>query len=627
VSGLDQLQYLSWIVYIVIFVAVLRQTLRRPTPAHVDMTLFFGAAVLLIVINVLTQRLRIVAPMWLGDVQGGTAIALGYLLLRLVRDFSPVPKILIRVAEAAVVAAVVALAVLPSPIPPLAALLFVAYLVAVIGYSVVAFYRYSKRTRGVTRRRIQAAALGSLCFVMVLVFQGLGLLMPALTGTIQELSAATVLGSAVCYFVAFAPPTWLRRAWQEPELRAFMARVTSLSRLGELRAIAHELERAAADALGAPMASVAIWDPDAQCLHVFGADSPTLDASHAEAADTLALSLDWEMDPASQPVAARAFNEQRANLLIEPRERGGGMDVFKLYAAEAVLSAPISAFGRRLGALHIYAQRAPMFADSDLELVQLLADMAAVVLESRALIDEETSVRAREEAARLKEDFLSSAAHDLKTPLTGIVTQSQVLMRRVDRDPKAPADRAGLERLLQQSLRLRDLVLELLDVSRLEQGGLIGERSATDLGDLLVTARTREGAHWDRVRLLIDEPVIVPIDVARFGQVATNLIENALKYSPHDAPVEVHVFRRGNEARMSVVDRGIGVPLEDQALIFERFHRARNVDDRRYAGMGLGLYIARGIVAEHGGRIWVESSPGSGSTFCVALPLTVAAAA
>src|SRR5207244_12703351 len=124
----------------------------------------------------------------------------------------------------------------------------------------------------------------------------------------------------------------------------------------------------------------------------------------------------------------------------------------------------------------VVAPRAPVFANSDLELVQLLADQAAVILDSRALIDEAAHVAAREEAARLKEDFLSSAAHDLKTPLTGIVTQAQVLRRRVERDPTAPADRVGLDRLLDQSQRLKNLVLELLDVSRLEQGSLVGER-------------------------------------------------------------------------------------------------------------------------------------------------------
>ena len=122
-SGLDQLQFLSWIVYIVIFVAVLLRTIRRPTPAHVDMTLFFGAVVALIVINVLTARFGLPQPGWVADLSGGLVIGLGYLLLRLVRDFSRVPVVFIRIAEAAVVIAIAALAVLPTPMPVVPALL------------------------------------------------------------------------------------------------------------------------------------------------------------------------------------------------------------------------------------------------------------------------------------------------------------------------------------------------------------------------------------------------------------------------------------------------------------------------------------------------------------------------
>ena len=233
-----------------------------------------------------------------------------------------------------------------------------------------------------------------------------------------------------------------------------------------------------------------------------------------------------------------------------------------MYGARAILSAPINAGQTRLGVLVVYAPRAPVFANSDLELVQLLADQAAVVLESRALIDEAASVRAREEAARLKEDFLSSAAHDLKTPLTGLVTQAQVLMRRADRDPAAPVDRVGLNRLLEQSLRLKDLVLELLDVSRLDQGSLLGAARATSicarlLHKLLLRSDSRLEPCDTRsasvsVRAAIDPP--------RFEQVLTNLIENALKYSPHDSPVRVRLERLADEARISVQDYGIGIP-------------------------------------------------------------------
>ena len=106
----------------------------------------------------------------------------------------------------------------------------------------------------------------------------------------------------------------------------------------------------------------------------------------------------------------------------------------------------------------------------------------------------------------------------------------------------------------------------------------------------------------------------------RFEQVVTILIDNAVKYSPHQTPVMVSVWEQDGEAMLSVKDRGIGIPVQDQPLVFERFHRARNVDDRRFAGMGLGLYVARGIVEQHSGRIWLQSTSGFGSTFFVAMP-------
>ena len=249
-----------------------------------------------------------------------------------------------------------------------------------------------------------------------------------------------------------------------------------------------------------------------------------------------------------------------------------------------------------------------------------------MTLENRLLVDEAAQVRAREEATRLKEDFLSSAAHDLKTPLTGIVTQAQIMRRRAQRDPSAPPDPAGLERLLEQSQRLKSLVLELLDVSRLEHGSLIGERQQVELAALVRSVIQREAALWKRVKLRADSSVVAELDAPRFEQALINLVENALKYSQPPLPVIVEVWCDDGEARLSVRDEGIGIPAHDQPLVFERFHRARNVDDRRFAGMGLGLYIARGIIEQHGGRIWVESTPGVGSTFFVALPVLDAVA-
>jgi signal transduction histidine kinase len=420
-------------------------------------------------------------------------------------------------------------------------------------------------------------------------------------------------------------------------LRAFLSRAASLPRLPDTPSIVRELERGAAASVGAPAANIGLWDANDQRLHFNPSSaagpgsnpssaagpgsSASVQAGLSPTSSVVQREQSWEMDPARHPGAGRAFIEQRSTLVTDmARADPENATLYETYQARSALSAPISAGDKRLGVLVVYAPRAPVFANSDLELVQLLADQAAVVLESRALIDEAARVRAREEATRLKDDFLSSAAHDLKTPLTGLVTQAQLLQRRAERNPERPVDRQGLDRLLEQSLRLRDLVLELLDASRLEQGSLLGEREVAELGDLVRRAGRRQGASWQRLDLDTEAPVYANVDRLRMEQVVVNLVENGLKYSPPDGRVRVRVWQDGDEARLAVSDRGIGIPIEDQPLIFERFHRGRNVDDRRFAGMGLGLYIARGIVAEHGGRIWLESTPAVGSTFHVALP-------
>jgi len=292
-----------------------------------------------------------------------------------------------------------------------------------------------------------------------------------------------------------------------------------------------------------------------------------------------------------------------------------------------LLIAPISAAEQRLGALEAYTDHEPVFSEDDLDLVRLLADQAAVILESRSLIDEAARVRAHEEAARLKEEFLSAAAHDLKTPLTTLVAQAQFLERRAVTEPSAPADLTGIRRIVLEARRLSALVVELLDASRLEQGKLVGEREPLDLVELARDVARRDGYQGRRITLSAEAPVVGSYDPRRIGQVLENLVENAVKYSPENSEVRVAITERGGQALIDVTDQGIGIPASDLPQIFERFHRAANVDDRRFAGMGLGLFICKGIVEQHGGRIWVESRMGAGSTFHVVLPLGGAAGA
>src|SRR6185503_6632108 len=118
-----------------------------------------------------------------------------------------------------------------------------------------------------------------------------------------------------------------------------------------------------------------------------------------------------------------------------------------------------------------------------------------------------------------------------------------------------------------------------------------------------------------KIELEAGGPVPGRFDGPRVMQLVTNLLDNAVKYSPEGREVRMKVWNEGSTPHLTVTDQGIGLPPEDLPHIFDRFHRGSNVDDRRFAGMGLGLFICKGIVEQHGGRIWVESRMGSGSTF------------
>ncbi|WP_170229698.1 ATP-binding protein [Polyangium fumosum] len=227
-----------------------------------------------------------------------------------------------------------------------------------------------------------------------------------------------------------------------------------------------------------------------------------------------------------------------------------------------------------------------------------------------------------QEAIRVRDDFLSIASHELKTPLATLTLRLEQISRRL-RDGQ-PVDKEPLVRALAQIGRLTALTNDLLDVSRIAAGRLTIRAEQVALADLAREAVANAAVGLQKHTIEIVEPfedLVVVADRGRLAQVLGNLLDNAIKYSPAGGTIRVALSKRDREAVLSVTDPGIGIPREQQGMLFERYFRARNAPITSYGGLGLGLYICRDIVERHGGRIWTQSEVGQGSTFTIALPL------
>jgi two-component system phosphate regulon sensor histidine kinase PhoR len=228
---------------------------------------------------------------------------------------------------------------------------------------------------------------------------------------------------------------------------------------------------------------------------------------------------------------------------------------------------------------------------------------------------------------QIRSEFIDNVSHELRTPLSTVSLLAETLAREARSTDVPERMRDRITRIEVETGHLVQMVNELLDLARIEGGGRLDLDAGVDLGQLAAASveRLRLFAERQGVTLGVDVEADLPTvrgDEARLGQVLVNLVHNAVKFSPGGGDVRVAVRAEGSTVACSVVDHGIGISPVDQARIFERFYKA---DRSRTSGggTGLGLAIARHVVEGHGGRIWVESEPGRGSTFSFAIPTEV----
>jgi signal transduction histidine kinase len=311
-----------------------------------------------------------------------------------------------------------------------------------------------------------------------------------------------------------------------------------------------------------------------------------------------------------------------------PAADDGDPDGVDALGLRALLAVPIIGRGQVRGVLEVASSGGAPLGEGERRLAEAIAERAGPALENAALWADLQEQMAREhEAQRVKDDFLSIVSHELRTPLTSITGYAQLLERRMRDHREETKELDQLRVIREQSGRMRRLVEDLLDVSRIDRrGGVTVEPEPIDLAEELraVVARTRR-AHADReIELDAPETLRIDADRDRIGQVLTNLTDNAVKYSPDGGPIRVSAARVGDAVEIRVADEGVGIPDDLRERVFDLFVQADGAGGRRrFGGLGLGLYITRAIVDAHGGQVWAEnnSAAGRGTIVVVRLPV------
>lgn len=233
-----------------------------------------------------------------------------------------------------------------------------------------------------------------------------------------------------------------------------------------------------------------------------------------------------------------------------------------------------------------------------------------------------SDVTAHREMEQRKDDFVNMASHELKTPITSMKLYVEILLEQARQLKDEKVSKVAVS-IAYQTDRLQKLVSDLLDVSRLQTGKMSFSKEIFRLDTLMVTTINELKHLADDKKIVYTGklPLTVYADKLRIYQVITNLITNAIKYSPDTQLINISARRSGQYALVSVQDFGIGIEPSQKTKIFERLYQVNDDRGKTFPGFGMGLYISKAIIQRHRGRIWVESEVGKGSTFCFTLPL------
>jgi signal transduction histidine kinase len=418
----------------------------------------------------------------------------------------------------------------------------------------------------------------------------------------------------------------LRREHQETEReRALAQRLKALNdlfqHLNTTLDLSHTLQTVAEAPkalLGADLTIITLLDEDGRHLSV---------AAAAGVDVALLAEQRWPVDDA---LVSAILSGRQPYVIEEPPQHlealwGIAGEQQAALAVASLVSVPLLLGDQPLGDLDVAYFEPRTFSGEDLAFLQALGQEAALAIRNARLYERERTQVARLRALeKLQESFVSSVSHELRTPLTCIKTSMDLLQATSGNFSQEQGDLVST--IGHHVGRLEGLVSDLLEITKLEAGQITLSRQPTDLRQIasrvvqaLYPLTERKGQTVDlHCPASLSQ---VQVDRRRIEQVLTNVLSNAIKFTPKQGQIDVYVTETPDSLRVCVADSGPGISAEEQGRVFDRFYVV--TDGRGLSGVGLGLYIARQMIELHGGSIWVESEVGAGSTFCFTVPKTI----
>jgi signal transduction histidine kinase/CheY-like chemotaxis protein len=596
----------SELLFMVLFVATLVAYLRRRDALSRDVMLIFASvAALFATLGVSALAGRLPDPVLGAAV--AVLLAQPLFALHLAHQLRPVRR---GVWLAAITGfAVTAAPIIVVPIERIAVLVLAASAIFAITHLAAAYYlaREAGRRVGSARVRLGAAAAAGASMALALALVSFGSQAPVAS----EIGRILALGAATLYILAFMPPAWVRKVWGAVATFEFMETLMGTHAHESVTSIWTRTAELARGTSGAAAAIVIMGTPVRVLAsdHEAGVvlDRPNLDGVPGVVDDHRPL---------------READGQLGALAV------------KLGAPYATVLAFDGTDGES-GALVLLRARPSLFSADDHRIVQSLVDRAALFAqrseaqhETAALADRlAVTVGALERASQAKSDFLASMSHELRTPLSAIIGFSALM-----RDEPLDGDRRSvpnewIQHVHRSGEHLLSLINDVLDLTKIEAGRIELEREPFDLGTALVESveGLRPLADRKQIEMVVDhEPGAIVADRGRLRQIIYNLLSNAIKFTPEGGRIRVESSWDGDEARIAVIDTGVGIALEDLGRVFDEFSQVGDLKARE-AGTGLGLALSRRLAEAHGGEVRVTSEVGVGSRFELLLPASRAA--